>query len=74
MEASGNTIDCDRDSVIEVSEDDANQIGIDSDLSNDSLEIGTDYGPKSATGDYLMSSDTEEVAINSACMKFKRKV
>ena len=65
-EASGIIIDHDRDSVVEVSRDDADQSSDESDSGSDSLESATDSGPKSATGNCLTCSDTKEVAINTA--------
>ena len=50
MEALGSTIDYDGDSVVEVSRDDADQSGNESDSSSDSLESAADSGPESATG------------------------
>ena len=69
-EAWVSTIDHDRDSVVEVSRDDADQSGDESDSSSNSLESVANSGPKSATGDCLMHLDTKEVAINSAYKKF----
>ena len=74
MEALGSTIDCDRGSVVEISGDDANQSVEESDSSSDSLESTANSGPKSATGDCLMCSDTKEAAINSTHKKFQKKV
>ena len=73
-EASGSTTVCDRDSVVEVSGDDANQSGDESDSSSDSLESAADSGPESATGDCFICSDVKEVAVNSTCKKFQKKV
>ena len=69
----GSTLDHDRDSVVEVSGDDADWSGDHSDLSSDPQESAADCGPKSATGDFLMCSDTEEAAINSTHKKFQKK-
>ena len=74
MEAAGSTIDCDRDSLVEVSKDDADQSGNETDSSSDLQESAADSGLKSATRDCLMCSDTEEAAVNSACKKFWKKV
>ena len=70
----GSTVDHDRDSVVEVSGDDADQSGDESDSSSDSQESAADLGPNSATGDCLTSSDTEEAAIITTCKKFQKKV
>ena len=59
---------------VEVSGDDVNQSGGESDSSSDSLEIAAGSGPKSATEDFLMCSDTDEAAIKSAHKKFWKKV
>ena len=69
VEASGNTIDHDRDSVVEVHRDDANQSGDKSDSSGDLLESVAYSGPKSATRDCLICPDTEEAAVNSTQKK-----
>ena len=74
MEASGSTIDHDRDSMVEVSGDDAEQGGNESDSSSDLQQSAADSGPESATGDCLMFSDTEEAVINSTHKKFWKKV
>ena len=74
VEALGSTIDCDRDSVVEDSEDDADQNSNESDSSSDSQENAAVSGPESATGDCLTCSDTKKVAINSAHKKFQKKV
>ena len=60
--------------MVEVSGDDADQSGDQSDLSSDSQESAANSGPKSATGDCLMCSDTEEATINSTHKKFQKKV
>ena len=73
-ETSGNTIDCDKHFVVEVSEHDADHSGDESDLSSDLQESAADSGPKSATGDCLTCSDTKEAAVNSAHKKFCKKV
>ena len=69
-EAAGSTIDCDRDSVVEASRDDADQSGDESDSTSDLLGSAADSGPKSATGDCHTCSDTEEVAVNPHPQKF----
>ena len=53
-EALGSTIDCDRDSMVEVSRHDADQSDDESDSSSDMQESAADPGPKSATGDCLI--------------------
>ena len=73
-EAFGSTIDCDRDSAVEVSWDDADQSGKESDSSSGLQESVADSGPESATGDCLTCSDTEEVAVNSAHKKVWKRV
>ena len=73
-EALRSTTDCDRDSMVEVSGDDANQSGNESDSSSDSPESAADFGSKSATGDLLSCSDTKEATMNSAHNKFWKKV
>ena len=60
--------------MVEVSGDDANQSGNEIDSSSGSLESAADSGPEPATGDCLTCSDTKEVAINSAHIKFWKKV
>ena len=69
MEALGNTIDHDRDYVVQVRGENTDQSGEKSDSSSDSLESAADSDPKSATGDCLIYSHTKEVAINSTCKK-----
>ena len=73
VEALVSTRDHDRDSVVEVSGDDANQSGDESNSSSDLLESAADSGPKTATVNCPMCSDTEEAAINSACKKLQKK-
>ena len=60
--------------VIEVSKNDANQSGDQSDLSSDSQESDADSSPWSATGNWLTCSDTQDAPINSACKKLWKKV
>ena len=74
MEASGSTLDHDRDSVVEVSSNDADPGDNESDSYSDSQESITNYGPESATGDCLKFTDTEEVAVISAQNKCCKKV
>ena len=60
--------------TVEVSGDDADQKGNESDLISDLQESSADSGPELVTKDCLVYSDTEEEAVNSACTKFWKKV
>ena len=74
MEALGSTLYHDTYSAVEVSGDDVNQRGNESDSSSDLQESAADSGPESATRECLTCSDTKEAAINSAHKKFQKKV
>ena len=73
-EALGSTTDSDRDSVVEVSRDDADQSGNKSHSSSDLLKSAADSNPESTTRDCLTCSDTKEAVINSANKKFQKEV
>ena len=73
VEASGSTIDHDRDSAVEDSRDDAEQSGDGPDSNSDSQESAADSGPKSANSDCLTYSGTKEVDVNSTHKKFWKK-
>ena len=51
VETLGSTKDCDRDSIMGVSEEDANQGDDESNLDSDSWENAATSGPESAAGD-----------------------
>ena len=74
VEALGSTKDCDRDSAVGISEDDANQDDDESDSDSDSQESTANSSPESATGDDCCTcSDTEEAIVKSTCKKFQKK-
>ena len=64
-EASESTADHDRDSAVGVCGDDTDQSSDESDWSSDLQDSAVDSGSKSSTGDCLMSSDNEEVAVDN---------
>ena len=53
VEVFGSTVDCDRDSAVEISGDDADHSGDESDSSSDSWESAADSGPESTNVDCL---------------------
>ena len=69
------TRDYDRDSTMDISEDDTNQGANESDTDSDSWESAADFGPESATGDNCLSClDTEEAIVKSTHKRFHEKV
>ena len=74
VEALGSTGDCNIDSTVEVSGDNADQGGDEADSGSDSWESAVDSGPKSATRNCLICSENEEAAIESTHKTFWKKV
>ena len=64
----------DRDSIVDVNEDNANQDGDKCDSQSDSWEGIADSSPELVTGDNCLTcSDTKDEAVKSACKKFHKR-
>ena len=74
VEAMWSTRDCDRDSTMGISKDNANQGSDESDADSNSWECAADSSPDSASGNCLACLDTEEAAVKFAHKKFHKKV
>ena len=67
LESSG---DCERDSIVSVSKEDANQVDDESNSDSDSEDSVANFGLESAAGDDCLTClDTKEAAVKSTCKK-----